>query len=375
MEHVLDIVAGPDAGRAVALEPGRHLVGRASSCRIAIDDPSVESHHAVVDVPVAGPPQLVAQLAGRQPIRVDGHPACRAIPIPIPIPMPIGVAIEVGDSLVMVRDRHGEPWPMTPVDSARPAAASGLTAELAAAAESLRRADLARVGAGRVVLGPGTVRLALEPPVFEGCAGPAVRGPAHDVEAMLERFEMHQRHPVLADLGRSEREVIGLVASAADATAGAAREGVVASILAQLAVDPLTTHWPVVRLVGGSRSDSHPAIEASSSERVVIVADRAAVLAEGAVVERLAARGVAVTVLLIAEPTSAAVRRCTAALHLGTRWRGRWIADTADALTVVRLHVRGLRHARPAPRGDAPTGMCLDAERIGRSPLALSVAA
>ena len=65
--HVFEIVAGPDAGRLVGVAPGRHLVGRAAGCRLAIDDPAVESHHAVLTVGASGG-LCLAQVAGRSPV-------------------------------------------------------------------------------------------------------------------------------------------------------------------------------------------------------------------------------------------------------------------------------------------------------------------
>lgn len=68
---MVDVVAGPDAGRSIALVPGRYLVGRAPGpCRIA--DPLMEPHHAILQIDHAGPCRVV-QLTGRTTLRVDGH--------------------------------------------------------------------------------------------------------------------------------------------------------------------------------------------------------------------------------------------------------------------------------------------------------------
>ena len=68
---VVTVEAGPDAGGAVVLPPGRHLIGRSAGCAIRFDDPFAELHHAVLDVGVdsssIAPP--VVQLAGRVPCR------------------------------------------------------------------------------------------------------------------------------------------------------------------------------------------------------------------------------------------------------------------------------------------------------------------
>ena len=83
----------------------------------------------------------------------------------------------------------------------------------------------------------------------------------------------------------------------------------------------------------------------------MLLTDRAAPLVDGGPVDRLLERRVAVTVLLLVVASSPAIGRCTAVLHVGARWRARWIADTADSadpLGAVRLHLRGARAARPA---------------------------
>ena len=62
------VTAGPDAGWSVALPLGRHLVGRAMGCAVAIADPAIEAHHALLEIDEDGV-ELV-QLAGRLPVRV-----------------------------------------------------------------------------------------------------------------------------------------------------------------------------------------------------------------------------------------------------------------------------------------------------------------
>lgn len=65
---VVSVEAGPDAGGQVILAPGRHVVGRASTAAVDLDDRAVELHHAVVDVAADGRASLT-QLAGRVPCR------------------------------------------------------------------------------------------------------------------------------------------------------------------------------------------------------------------------------------------------------------------------------------------------------------------
>jgi S-DNA-T family DNA segregation ATPase FtsK/SpoIIIE len=66
--------AGPACGRWITLGPGRHTVGRAPSADVLVDDPTVEPHHAVIDVDVDGIATFT-QLTGTIPVTVDGTPA------------------------------------------------------------------------------------------------------------------------------------------------------------------------------------------------------------------------------------------------------------------------------------------------------------
>ena len=66
-------LTGPDAGGHRLLGPGRHLIGRAHTAAVRCDDPSLEPHHALLDVQPDGA-LSVTQLTGRAPIIVaDGH--------------------------------------------------------------------------------------------------------------------------------------------------------------------------------------------------------------------------------------------------------------------------------------------------------------
>jgi hypothetical protein len=305
--HVFEIVAGPDAGRLVGVAPGRHLVGRAAGCHLVIDDPAVESHHAVLTVGVSGGLHL-AQVAGRSPVLVDGRPVGDGVVLGP------GAAIEIGDSLVVRRD--------------------------ARAAPALRRIARAQLGCGSVVLGTGIVRIPIA-----GCdERDAV---PHDLQAALDRIEVRHRHPIWAELARADRVVVGLTAVEGDTASLDARGGVVSSITTQLAADPVACRWVVVHAPASGWSGA----VAPGVERVVLVTERAAPLVDGGPVDRLVDRGIAVTVLLLVGASSPAVGRCTSVLHVGARWRARWIADTADSadpLGAIRLHLRGARALRPA---------------------------
>lgn len=63
--------AGPAAGRAVLLGPGRHVVGRSRHAAVTLADPAVETHHGVLTVSADGAAAFT-QLTGRVPCRIDG---------------------------------------------------------------------------------------------------------------------------------------------------------------------------------------------------------------------------------------------------------------------------------------------------------------
>lgn len=65
------VVAGSDCGPPIALPAGRHVIGRSRSAAVRIDDPSVELHHAILDVGEDGDASVI-QLCGRVPIRTTG---------------------------------------------------------------------------------------------------------------------------------------------------------------------------------------------------------------------------------------------------------------------------------------------------------------
>lgn len=69
----VEVVSGPAVGPPCRLGPGSYVVGRASSARIRLDDPTVEAHHLLVDVDPTGRTRAI-QLTGRSPVLVDDRP-------------------------------------------------------------------------------------------------------------------------------------------------------------------------------------------------------------------------------------------------------------------------------------------------------------
>ncbi len=84
---------GPDAGAAQAMGVGRHLLGRAHTAELRSDDPCLQPHHVLVEVPPTGE-VTVTQLTGRAPILVNG------VPVEGATQTTDGALVEVGNSVV-----------------------------------------------------------------------------------------------------------------------------------------------------------------------------------------------------------------------------------------------------------------------------------
>jgi S-DNA-T family DNA segregation ATPase FtsK/SpoIIIE len=92
---VAAVVTGPDCGGRTPLTPGRHIIGRARSALLRVDDPRLEPHHAVVDVGGDAADEVeLLQLAGSVAIQVDRTAA--------------GTTVSVGASRVELRPTQPE---------------------------------------------------------------------------------------------------------------------------------------------------------------------------------------------------------------------------------------------------------------------------
>lgn len=98
--------SGPDAGCAIELPVGRHLLGRAHTAGLRCDDHTLQPHQALIDVAADGTIHLT-QLTGRTPIRIDG----RAVDLQSQdsaAELSDGSVVEVGaSSLVLLENRVG----------------------------------------------------------------------------------------------------------------------------------------------------------------------------------------------------------------------------------------------------------------------------
>jgi S-DNA-T family DNA segregation ATPase FtsK/SpoIIIE len=98
----LDITAGPEAGRLIALRPGTVVVGRAPTCRVAIDDPTLSREHFAVQVAPDGVVTVIANPDATNGTVVAGEALAD--------PRPIGPddVIEAGASVFVVRAAAGD---------------------------------------------------------------------------------------------------------------------------------------------------------------------------------------------------------------------------------------------------------------------------
>ncbi|MBI4885266.1 MAG: hypothetical protein HY826_14555 [Actinobacteria bacterium] len=89
---------GPDAGVAIALPAGRHLLGRAYTAGIRCDDQALQPHHALIEVTSDGSVRLT-QLTGRVPLRVNDRPVDALTTTLTP-----GSVVEAGASTLLLVD-------------------------------------------------------------------------------------------------------------------------------------------------------------------------------------------------------------------------------------------------------------------------------
>jgi S-DNA-T family DNA segregation ATPase FtsK/SpoIIIE len=93
----LDVTAGPEAGRLIPLRPGAVIVGRASTCRVAIDDPTLSREHFAVQVSPEGQVTIIANPEATNGTLVEGEM------LDDPRPVEPGELIEAGASVFVVR--------------------------------------------------------------------------------------------------------------------------------------------------------------------------------------------------------------------------------------------------------------------------------
>ena len=90
------MIAGPSCDGWRPLGPGRHCIGRSPTAELRLDDPTVELHHAVIDVGADGS-IVFTQLTGRIASRLDG------VPCETPQVVAAGRSLQVGASRLTFR--------------------------------------------------------------------------------------------------------------------------------------------------------------------------------------------------------------------------------------------------------------------------------
>jgi S-DNA-T family DNA segregation ATPase FtsK/SpoIIIE len=97
----LQVVGGPDAGRAVPLGRGRHVLGRGTDATVRLDDPDVSRRHAAVMV--GGGDITVVDLDSTNGSRLDGSEVGAE-----PVAWPAGAVLRLGASSVTVTGPAGQ---------------------------------------------------------------------------------------------------------------------------------------------------------------------------------------------------------------------------------------------------------------------------
>ena len=90
----IEIRAAGAAGRRLALDEGRHVVGRGADCAIRIDDPKLSRRHAAFVVRAGA--VTVEDLRSTNGTFVGGRP------VQAPAPVPAGEVVRFGDSVTAV---------------------------------------------------------------------------------------------------------------------------------------------------------------------------------------------------------------------------------------------------------------------------------
>ena len=98
----LDVTAGPEAGRLIPLRPGAVIVGRASTCRVAVDDPTLSREHFAVQVSPEGRVTIIANPEATNGTAVEGEV------LTDPREVEPGEVIEAGASVFVVRAAEGD---------------------------------------------------------------------------------------------------------------------------------------------------------------------------------------------------------------------------------------------------------------------------
>jgi hypothetical protein len=321
-------MAGPDARRTIDLAAGRHFVGRARTCDVVIDDPSLEAHHVVVTIdPAAGggfASCAVAQLTGRFAIEIGEAP---------------GGAVVVG--LGATRFEIGPASTRAAVPrSLRHETGTSATIGLALPTE----------------LDDAVDRTALPDLGNQGGVGSRPAG-----EPALVGLDVFDRRSGVDRGGRLR--VIGIVDGSADRCQARA-------IMRSVVVDASTIRPSGRTVATAFAMDVALGIEdlfpspIPGDETILFVTDRPGMVrGPKSPVPAWIAGGRDVTVLVAVErPDAPVLSAGHAVLELGPRWRARWTADTSQPADLIRVHAAGM--SAPTARAVALAGRRSGSPRV-----------
>src|SRR6185312_4524543 len=108
----LHVVGGPEAGRTVPLDQGRHVLGRGAEATIRLDDPDVSRRHAQVAVGAGA--ITVRDLGSTNGSRLDDAPLGASADL-----WPNGAVLRIGASALTVRGPDDRPAAVDPADGGR----------------------------------------------------------------------------------------------------------------------------------------------------------------------------------------------------------------------------------------------------------------
>ena len=215
-------MTGPDCSAPITLEPGRHVIGRASTACLQLDDPALEFHHVLVTVANDATASVV-QLAGRCPVSIDGTSVSE------PTSLPDGALLQLGSTELLIR--------IPPAD--RP-----LTDHIDAGAGSARIEHLARCPRPSDLLAGDAppLRSCDPPPIALGIGRISWSPPTADASRADEQVADHLRaerflDDVSIDWQPQPASTVGIVGSEPH------RRALARSIVMQLAIRCEPTAW------------------------------------------------------------------------------------------------------------------------------------
>jgi S-DNA-T family DNA segregation ATPase FtsK/SpoIIIE len=99
---VLDVIGGPNTGTSIPLRAGTYLIGRSEGMAVSLNDPTVSSHHATLNVDSLGQATIEPGSSVTNPLEVAGEAITNRISLQM------GVVVQLGSSAFTVRFQKTE---------------------------------------------------------------------------------------------------------------------------------------------------------------------------------------------------------------------------------------------------------------------------